>query len=101
MSSKTIMCIQCGVYNKDREFCSECGAILDYKKRRELAFKKEEEARLERRRIEKENNPSFFDKYGDHRFLVVRIFVKIIKSIYVLIVAIGGFIAWLIATIAA
>lgn len=101
MSSKTIMCIQCGVYNKDREFCSECGAILNYQKRRELAFKKEQKARLERNRIEKESNPSFFEKYETHHFLLVRVFIKIIKSIYTLIMVIGAFIAWLIASIVA
>lgn len=101
MSYQNIKCPNCGVYNVNRDYCSKCNTILSYKKRREQEFKKEEEARLEQRRLEKKNNPSFFEKYGNHRFLLIRVVVKIIKTIWVVIMAIGMFIAWLISSIAA
>ncbi|MDX1272179.1 TFIIB-type zinc ribbon-containing protein [Bizionia paragorgiae] len=101
MVSRNIKCPNCGVYNKNRDYCSECGTVLSYQKRRELAYKKEQEDRLKRQRIEKENNPSFFEKYENHRFWIVRAVVKVFKSIYMAIMAIGMFIAWLIATVAA
>ena len=65
MSYQNIKCPNCGVYNVNRDYCSKCNTILSYKKRREQEFKKEEEARLEQRRLEKKNNPSFFEKYGN------------------------------------
>jgi len=101
MVSKNIKCPNCGVYNTNRDYCLECNTLLSYKKRRELAYKKEQEAQLERRRVEKENNPSFFEKHENHRFWVVRAFLKVIKSIWMAILAVGVFIAWLIAAIAA
>ena len=101
MVSRNIKCPNCGVYNTNRDYCSECNTLLSYKKRRELAYKKEQDAQLERRRIEKENNPSFFEKNENHRFWVVRAFIKVIKSIWMAIMAVGVFIAWLIAAIAA
>lgn len=101
MVSRNIKCPNCGIYNTNRDYCSECNTLLSYKKRRELAYKKEQDAQLERRRIEKENNPSFFEKHENHRFWVVRAFIKVIKSIWMAIMAVGVFIAWLIAAIAA
>lgn len=53
MSYQNIKCPNCGVYNVNRDYCSKCNTILSYKKRREQEFKKEEEARLEQRRLEK------------------------------------------------
>ncbi len=101
MSIRNIKCLNCGIYNVNRDYCSNCNAVLSYKKRRELAYKKEEEARLERRRLEKENNPSFYARYKDHRFFLVRAFVKLLRSIWVVVMSIGMFIAWIITTIAA
>lgn len=101
MSTRNIKCPNCGIYNVNRDYCSKCNTVLSYKKRRELEYQNEQKARLERRRLEKENNPSFFEKYEDHRFLLVRILVKVLKSIGVAIMAVGMFIAWLIATVSA
>lgn len=101
MINRNVKCPNCGVYNKNKEYCSECGTLLSYEKRRELAYKKEQEDRLERRRVEKENNPSFFEKHENNRFWVVRAFVKAIKSVWMAFMAVGMFIAWLIAAIAA
>lgn len=101
MNIRNIKCPNCGIYNVNSDYCSKCHTVLSYKKRRELEYKKEQKARLERVRFEKANNPSFFEKYEDHRFLLVRIFVKLLKSIWVVVMAIGMFIAWLITAIAA
>ncbi|WP_417856072.1 hypothetical protein [Xanthomarina gelatinilytica] len=49
----------------------------------------------------KEKKPAFFEKYINHRFLIVRIGTKIIRSIWLVFMAIGMFIAWLVSAIAA
>ncbi|PWK20775.1 TFIIB-type zinc ribbon-containing protein [Xanthomarina spongicola] len=96
----TIKCPNCGVYNTNRDYCEECKTVLSYKIRRELAFKKQEEERLKQAKsIEKE--PSFFEKYVNHRYFLVRISAKIIRSIWLVFMAIGMFIAWLISAIVA
>ncbi|WP_231575836.1 hypothetical protein [Bizionia psychrotolerans] len=71
------------------------------KKRRELAFAQDEKDRKVREQIQKEKSPSFYQKYKSHRFLVVRIFAKVIHSIWMGFMAVGMFIAWLISAIAA
>ncbi|MEH1006399.1 MULTISPECIES: hypothetical protein [unclassified Winogradskyella] len=96
-----IKCPNCGIYNTNADYCTNCNTLLSYKKRRELAFAQEEKERRERERIQKEASPSFFKKHKDHRFLIVRIFVKITHSIWMAFMAIGMFIAWLITAIAA
>ncbi|MEM6517018.1 MAG: hypothetical protein AAF688_12605 [Bacteroidota bacterium] len=96
-----IKCPNCGTFNTNREFCRNCGTLLSSKKRRELAFKKEETERQERRRIKEEANPSFYDKYKDHRYWVVRVFATVTHYIALAFIAIGTFIAWLVTAIAA
>jgi hypothetical protein len=71
------------------------------KKRREIAFAQEKKERLERERLENEVTSSFYEKYKDHRFLIVRVFVKMINSIWLGFMAVGMFIAWLITAIVA
>lgn len=96
-----IKCPNCGVYNTNQDYCTNCGTLLSYQKRRELAFAQDEKDRKERERIQKEKSPPFIEKYGNHRFLIVRILAKIIHSIWLGFMAIGMFIAWLISTIVA
>ncbi|MGC1471460.1 MAG: hypothetical protein WA775_02615 [Psychroserpens sp.] len=96
-----IKCPNCGAYNKNRDYCKHCDTLLSYEKKRELDVAKENKARRERERIQKEESPSFYEKYKDHRFLIVRVFVKITHSIWVGIMAVGMFIAWLITAVAA
>ena len=96
----TIKCPNCGIYNTDRDYCEACNTVLSYKIRRELALKKEENARLiKEASIEKK--PSFFEKYSNHRFFIVRFFTKALRSIWMIFMAIGMFIAWLISAVVA
>jgi ribosomal protein L37E len=96
-----IKCPNCGLFNTNADYCKNCNTPLSYKKRRELAYAQETKERLNRERIENKKSPSFFVKYKDHRFLVVRIIVRVIHSIWTVFMAIGMFIAWLFTAIAA
>ncbi|HLV15065.1 MAG TPA: hypothetical protein VKY41_07790 [Xanthomarina sp.] len=96
----TIKCPNCGVYNTDKDYCEECQTVLSYKIRRELAYKEQEKERL-KELANQEKNPSFFEKYSNHRFFIIRFLTKIIRSIWLGFMAIGMFIAWLISAIVA
>lgn len=96
-----IKCPNCGIYNTNEDYCTNCGTLLSHQKRRELAFAQDEKDRKERERIQREKSPSPYKKYSEHRFLVVRVFAKIIHSIWMAFMAIGMFIAWLISSIVA
>ena len=99
--AKHIKCPKCGEFNTDREYCVNCGAVLSYRKRRKIAFEMAEKLRKEKERLNDKMNPSFFDKYSNHRFWLVRASVRILHSIWLGFLAIGSFIAWLITAIAA
>ncbi|MFL0353063.1 TFIIB-type zinc ribbon-containing protein [Xanthomarina sp. GH4-25] len=96
----TIKCPNCGVYNTDRDYCEECQTVLSYKIRRELALKKEEEKRL-KQAASKEKEISSFEKYNNHRFFLVRFITKILRSIWLVFMAIGMFFAWLFSAVLA
>jgi hypothetical protein len=98
---RIIKCPNCGIYNENVEYCTNCDTLLSYKKRREIAFAREKKERLVRERIADDAAPSFYEKHKDHRFLIVRAFVKMIHSIWLGFMAVGIFIAWLITAIAA
>lgn len=96
-----IKCPNCGIYNKNEDYCTNCNTLLSYKKRREITFAQDEKDRDERERIEKEKSPSFYEKHKDHKYFIVRAFAKITHSIWMTFMTIGMAIAWLIAAIAA
>lgn len=96
----TIKCPNCGIYNKDRDYCEQCQTVLSYKIRRELVLKKEKEEHL-KHKASKEKEPAFFEKYINHRYFLVRLSAKIIRSIWLVFMAIGMFIAWLISFVVA
>ncbi|WP_066223298.1 hypothetical protein [Formosa haliotis] len=96
-----IKCPNCGLFNTNADHCSNCGTLLSYKKRRELAFKQDEKNRRLRREQEKKSTPSFIESGEANKFLVIRVFTKVLKSIGVVVMAIGAFFAWLFTFLAA
>ncbi|GGH45384.1 hypothetical protein IA57_03935 [Mangrovimonas yunxiaonensis] len=95
-----IKCPNCGIYNTDSDYCKECNTILSYKLRREHAFKKAQEER-QKQNAAKEEKPAFFEKYLNHRYFLIRLIAKTIRSIWLVFMAIGMFIAWVVSAIAA
>ncbi|MGB0981998.1 MAG: hypothetical protein ACPGUH_07855 [Winogradskyella sp.] len=96
-----VKCANCNIYSKDTDVCSNCNKPLFSKHHHQLRLIKEEEARRKKERIKKDASPSFYEKNKAHRFFIVRVFVKILHSIWLVFMAIGMFIAWLISTIVA
>lgn len=95
-----IKCPSCDIYNTNKAYCENCNTLLSSKIRRALQFEKEEKARLEKRKHEEKNTTSIIENYSNHRFLVVRVIAKTIRSIWLGFVAVGVFIAWLVTAVA-
>lgn len=103
MSSQVhIRCSKCGVFNVNNDHCEACGSLLSVVKQREIVRAKRDKEAL---KAELEKKPSSFELYiqkmRNHRFWIVRIFFEIIYKTWVIAMAIGGFIAWLVAMIVA
>lgn len=99
--ARHIKCPNCGEFNTDQTYCTTCGTLLSYEKRRQIAHEEREQKRIEEERIQEKTNPSFYEKYSKSRFWLVRVMANILHSIWLGFLAIGSFIAWLITAIAA
>ncbi|MBV7269672.1 hypothetical protein [Winogradskyella luteola] len=95
---RIIKCISCGVYNENRESCKNCGAVISYEERRKAHIKKESKKRIE---AVKKEPPSFIENLKGHHFLAYRALGWLLYSGFVVVSAIGAFLAWLIFAIAA
>ncbi len=99
--AKTIKCHNCGTYNVDLEYCSQCNVLIDFAKRRQLEQKEAENQRSEKEQLETKKITEVIDKYRNHRYFLVRLLAGISYYTWAAVMAIGAFIAWLISMIAA
>lgn len=97
---RIIKCPNCGVFNKNEEYCIDCNTLLSEQKKRELkeqAYKKEEIAKV----IYEKENPNFAERLKKHPFFLYRVAGWILYSAFMVVSIIGSGLAWLIAMIAA
>lgn len=97
-----IRCAACGHFNVNANYCVQCGHPLNVIKQREQRRMQVEQQRIAQKIAQK---PSAFDKFlhkmMNHRLLVVQWFFKGIYGIWVVVMAITMFLAWLIGMIVA
>ena len=87
-------CLECGNWNKDEKFCTNCNNAIAP----EEIIKVEEK----KKRIEEANKPKdkwqvIAEKLKTHKSPFVRAVYKIGYSIGLVFAAIGGFFAWMLA----
>ena len=87
-------CLQCGTWNKDNDYCSNCEAPIS-------PIIIEEHREIKREESRKNTPPSkvdiFIDKWQNSKFLLLRILYKVLYTIGVIFFSIAGFFAWLAA----
>ena len=93
-----IRCPDCGEFNSNPDECAFCGSMLDLVKRRALERAKYEEEVREKERL---RAPDFGERLAEkmrtHPWLFIRVIYKIASAIYMVVMAIVMFIAWLIS----
>lgn len=62
-----------------------------------LRARRQKELRLEKEAERRANRKWNLDKLKTHRFWIVRAIYLVANSVWIVVVAIGGFIAWLIS----
>ncbi|HZH70530.1 MAG TPA: hypothetical protein VFD80_08780 [Flavobacteriaceae bacterium] len=100
--TRQIRCSECGHININKDYCEKCGAMVNPELKREKDVKSRIKAQEEidsQRALEK--SQSFFERNRRHKNFFIRIFFQFLYSIWMAVMAIGAFIAWLAATIAA
>lgn len=83
-------CPNCGKDNINRDYCEFCGAIINVYLHRRLESEKKRLAR------EKGNTiTAFFENAREHPNGMVRFVAKLFYSIWVIVIGIGSFLAFL------
>lgn len=87
-------CLNCGTWNKEEDFCTNCGVPISPKEieRKEAQKKKVEEANKPKDKFE-----LLIERMKEHDSVFVRFFYKVVHSIGVVFATIGGLLAWLVA----
>lgn len=97
-----IKCHACGTFNRNLDYCSNCGELINptlIRKGKNDKRKQKHLEQLKKEQIEAENSVIY--KLRNHRFWLVRAFGNIVHSVWVILLAVGSFLAWLAATISA
>ena len=97
-----IKCSNCGTFNTNRDYCENCGALINPKLKREKSDQKRiDDREKEERNREKGQFELFIDRNRNHKNIIIRLFFQLIYGIWFIVMAIGAFIAWLFAAVAA
>lgn len=96
------ICPNCGKANLNWDYCEYCGAIINvYLKRRQERKLLEEQKKRLKKEQGKNSITTFFENAREHPNGIIRFFAKFFYSIWVIVIAIGSFLAFLIGYVAA
>jgi|GEM_PF-878908 len=104
MSNETSRrCPNCKVMYVNKDYCPTCGIIINTNLKRELERQKKE-TQKQAERNDPENKSAvtqFLENIKDHENLVIRYVARFFYSVWLIVLAIGSFIALLFSYIAA
>lgn|SRR5690606_29448012 len=100
--SRQVRCLECGHININKDYCEQCGAIVNpvLKRNKDHQSRIKVQKEIDSQRA-LEKSQRFFERNRRHKNFFIRIFFQFLYSIWVIVMAIGTFIAWLVTTIAA
>lgn len=87
-------CPKCQQWNKEEDYCTNCGTVLSP----EIIEEEREKVREKRRFREPTKFDLFIERWKNSRFLFLRIVYKVLSTIGVIFFAIASFFAWLAAS---
>ena len=104
MSKSYIKCSDCNTFNLNKEYCTNCGALLDLVLKRRLETEKKLQEKKDQKDVLNKGANKFevfFDKGLEHSNIIIRSLFKVVYSIWLFFaVIIGGLIALVTATVA-
>ncbi|WP_430907931.1 hypothetical protein [Maribacter sp. 2-571] len=103
MKNKTYRrCQNCGTVNLNRDYCENCGEIVNINLKRKLKREKDAKQKIQKQKsVEKNKVTLFFENARVHENSVIRYVAKFFYSIWTIVLAIGSFIALVFGYIAA
>lgn len=88
-------CPKCNTWNKDEDYCTQCGTVLSPQI---IEEKREEEREKRRSNVPPSKFDLFLERWKHSKYLPLRILYHIIYGITVTFIAIASFFAWLAAS---
>jgi len=96
------ICQNCNKVNLNRNYCKQCGEILDITLKRKL---ERDKALILENKIEetqqKKSLTLFFENAKQHKNLFVRLIARVFYSVWVVVIVVGSVLALLMMYIAA
>lgn len=94
-------CPECKHLNLNRDYCEQCGALININLRRKQEREKRAEKKEQEKQLEKPSAISqYFKKKIEHPNLFVRFPAKALYSVWVVVIAIGAFLAFIFSYLA-
>ena len=97
---RMIKCPNCGVFNTDKEYCTNCNTLISHQKKREIKVNAVKQKEVDKVIYEKEN-PNLAERLKKHSNIFYRIIGWVFYSVITVVSIIGAGLAWFIAMVAA
>ena len=103
MSNETYRtCQNCGTVNLNKDYCQECGEIINVSLKREREREQKSRLKVASEKTKKKNDITiFFEEAKENENIIVRLVARFFYSIWVMVLAIGSFLVLLFSYIAA
>ena len=87
-------CPKCNTWNKEEDYCTNCGTVLSPV----IIEEQREKKREEERRREPTKFDIFLNNWKNSRFFLLRALYQILYTVGVIFITIASFFAWLAAS---
>jgi Fe2+ or Zn2+ uptake regulation protein len=95
-------CQNCGTENLNRDYCKNCGEIININLKRKLERQQKAKEKSATQKVKKKNKITlFFEDAKQHENIVIRYTARFFCSIWIVVLAIGSFLALVFGYIAA
>lgn len=103
MANKTYRtCQNCGTVNLNRDYCKNCGEIININLKRKLEREAKAQEKIATKKVKKKNKVTlFFEDAKEHENAIIRYTARFFYSIWIIVLAIGSFLALVFGYIAA
>jgi len=97
---RMIKCSNCGVFNTNKDYCTNCNALISHQKKREIKIEKVKQAQI-KKAVYQIENPNLAERLKKHPNLFYRIIGWLLYSAIMVVSIIGAGLAWFITMVAA
>ena len=97
---RIIKCPNCGVFNTNKEYCTNCNTLISHQKKRELKADVVKQNEIDKV-IHQRENPNLTERLKKHPNILYKITGWILYSAFTIVSIIGAGLAWFIAMVAA